>query len=706
MESDWAHAYDALGDPLTYTDRNGTTHAYSYDALGRETADTIMNLASGVDGSVMKLGFAYDDVGRLFTSTSYDGNDDIVNQVEDLYDGLGNIATEYQSHDGAVDTATTPSVGYTYDVANGDQLTSEIYPGGRTIAYNYDSGLDSTASRISSISDSSGTLQSYSYLGLSTPVTFSDGNGIELTYLSTSMGDAGDNVTGLDRFGRVDDQNWVNSSGTSIDEFQYGYDADSNVLYRDNTVLTDHSELYSYDGLNRLASFERGMLNGTNDGISGTPGESESWELDALGNWNSDTVNGTTTTRTNNAQNQVTQLGSATLGYDTNGNTTTDENGNMLIYDAWNHLISVKSGSTTTAGYTYDAKGQRITETHGSTTTDLYLSTSGQVLEERQDGAATAQYTWSPFYVNGLIERDDAPSGGALTRRLYVEQDANWNVTSLTDASGSVVERFEYTAYGNATVLTTGGTVTTDAYDMVYRFQGGRTDLVTGLVHFGHREFSAGLGRWMQQDPLGYVDEMSLYVAMRCNPSIFQDPWGEKVELQAHRVKHAGVNFHLSLRIIPDDQKNADKYAKPGPNGLLMLTVGAGPKGFWSQKLISDINRPTDWQTAMDDNIKRITIPRPPMYKSDQQFIDAIRNLDFYYKDKLTYNLFPQEGGDESDGYNSNSYIRGLLEAVGAHFPNPQDVFQGINGNQQVEFPGWRKPVPEKEFKCGDANAH
>ena len=35
------------------------------------------------------------------------------------------------------------------------------------------------------------------------------------------------------RFGRVVDQFWV-QSGTVIDRFTYGYDADANVLFSDN----------------------------------------------------------------------------------------------------------------------------------------------------------------------------------------------------------------------------------------------------------------------------------------------------------------------------------------------------------------------------------------------------------------------------------------------------------------------------------------
>ena len=74
-----------------------------------------------------------------------------------------------------------------------------------------------------------------------------------------SNGDAGDQYTGLDRFGRVVDQRWIKtSSGTATDRFQFGYDRDSNPLYRDNLVNTAMGDLYGYDGLNQLTSFQQG----------------------------------------------------------------------------------------------------------------------------------------------------------------------------------------------------------------------------------------------------------------------------------------------------------------------------------------------------------------------------------------------------------------------------------------------------------------
>src|SRR5262249_27826868 len=155
------------------------------------------------------------------------------------------------------------------------------------------SGLDDNLSRLSSFSDSSATLESYSYLGWSTIVIRAHAeSGVDLTYVKQSgesNGDAGDQYTGLDRFGRVVDQRWLHTSdGSATDRFQYGYDRDGNRLYRDNLVNGSFGELYhangssgGYDSLNELSDFRRGTLSdGDSDGIPDTvttASRSQSW---------------------------------------------------------------------------------------------------------------------------------------------------------------------------------------------------------------------------------------------------------------------------------------------------------------------------------------------------------------------------------------------------------------------------------------------
>ena len=125
---------------------------------------------------------------------------------------------------------------------------------------------------------------------------------------------------------------------------------------------------------------------------------------------------------------------------------------------------------TPTKTYTYDGLGRRITESQTisgvTTTTDLYYSNQWQVLEEDTvtSGSTTSeplQYVWSPVYVNAMVLRDQYTiTNGVVSApvRLYVEQDANWNVTALvgynsTTRQWGVVERFAYTPFGQVTML-------------------------------------------------------------------------------------------------------------------------------------------------------------------------------------------------------------------------------------------------------------
>ena len=244
------------------------------------------------------------------------------------------------------------------------------------------------------------------------------------------------------------------------------------------------------------------------------PSHSQSWSPDALGNFNSVVTDGTTQTRTHNQQNEITSIsGSGAVTYDANGNATADGTGKTFVYDAWNRLVAVKNGSTTLAAYGYDGLGRRVTETHGSTTTDLYYSAGWQVLEERQGGVVQARYVWSPAGIDTLVLRDySTQHNGVLDQRLYVQQDANGNVTALVDTSGNVVERYDYDPYGAATVLNPDFSVRgTSSYNWNYFFQGKRYDGVVGLYDSRGRVYLPTLMRWLQTDPLGLRPDNNYY---------------------------------------------------------------------------------------------------------------------------------------------------------------------------------------------------
>ena len=216
------------------------------------------------------------------------------------------------------------------------------YPNGRVVGYNYTSGLDSNISRLSSMTDSGTTLESYSYLGMGTVVKRAHAQpGVDQTFIGSGTGAGGDKYVGLDSFGRIVDQNW-DKSGTSVDRNTYTYDRNSNRTAKTNTLNSALSEVYTYDGPNQLTATNR------NSGA-----RTQSWDYDALGNWNSVTTNGTTQSRTANKQNEITAIsGATTPTYDANGNMTTDETGRQYTYDAWNRMKAVKnSGGNSLAMY-------------------------------------------------------------------------------------------------------------------------------------------------------------------------------------------------------------------------------------------------------------------------------------------------------------------------------------------------------------------
>src|SRR5207249_479271 len=117
--------------------------------------------------------------GRAYLYTSYadTGGTTIVNQVQQVYNGLGQLLTEYQAQSGSVNINTTRKVqygysfvgpsGYSYD----SRLTTITYPSTtfpRLVYYNYNSGVDDRIGRVSSLYDqySHVTLEAYAYLGL------------------------------------------------------------------------------------------------------------------------------------------------------------------------------------------------------------------------------------------------------------------------------------------------------------------------------------------------------------------------------------------------------------------------------------------------------------------------------------------------------------------------------------------------------------
>ena len=559
------YTYNQLGERVTMTDENGTAHAYAFDGLGRPTSDSVTHLGVNVDPTVQQIARSYEVRGMLQDVKSYgdsSGTGAIVNDAYLVYNDFGQLTAEYQSHSGAATVPSTsgggqggggagvsPAVQYSYSsgTANTIRPTSVTYPNGRTVTFAYNSGDDDNLSRVSYLSDTSGTLSQFNYLGLGRLVTEKYQNGATLDY----TGGTAANYSGFDNFDRIAQQPWTGGAGTLLDQFNYTYDFNGNRLTRKNVKAAGlWDEQYVNDDVNRLYQSSRGSLSAAGT-ISGTPTFQENWGLDATGNWGSysQSASGSLVlsqtrnhTSANELENIVVSGGTTSLAYDNAGNTTamplTPSGGTLALsgtctYDAWSRLVATSSGTAGVAcAFSYDGFERRLCKSTSASSTDCYLA-GQQVVETRctpSGGSATLQYqyVWSPRYIDAPVLRDDFTANPAYPRLFYLN-DANFNVTSLSGSNGGIVERCVYGAYGTPTfygALWTNASASSSVGNTTL-YTGRELDPETGLCYYRARYYSANLGRFIGRDSAGFdAGDLNLYCYCDDNALDNVDPAG------------------------------------------------------------------------------------------------------------------------------------------------------------------------------------
>jgi len=96
-------------------------------------------------------------------------------------------------------------------------------------------------------------------------------------------------------------------------------------------------------------------------------------------------------------------------------------------------------------------------------------------------------------------------------------------------ATGEVVERYSYTAYGKTTFHNPDGSVKQEQSSSVgnpYYFTGRRLDSETGLYYYRARYYDVDLGRFIGRDPIGYKGGINLYEYVGDSPTNRTDPSG------------------------------------------------------------------------------------------------------------------------------------------------------------------------------------
>jgi hypothetical protein len=198
-------------------------------------------------------------------------------------------------------------------------------------------------------------------------------------------------------------------SGTAIGNLTYTWDSNKNKTSETiGGVMSPYSFTQTgttYDAEDRRTGFARAAT-------SGTPQLSQSWNLSAVGDWNSVTTNGTAQSRTHGPTHELLTASSQSVTHDTKGNmllipasVRANSSPLVLTWDIDNRMVSADVGADSVIDVThqYDALGRRVARTASSSTT-VFVQVDQQAICDYASGAAPASSTYRYLYASYIDE--------------------------------------------------------------------------------------------------------------------------------------------------------------------------------------------------------------------------------------------------------------------------------------------------------------
>ena len=350
--------------------------------------------------------------------------------------------------------------------------------------------------------------------------TFAYDNGLRRT--SRTLGDTPGTQTAPDGwvYGRQDNLPTAINSAIPGASFSYTYDANKNKLTEGISAPMANFGFNStaYDQADRLTAWNR--TDGNLD---------QAWDLSLVGNWATFTQNQVQQTRSHTAVHEIATIDASPIAHDPTGNLTRNA-GDTLDRYTWdfdNRLSAADVDQDGTAEYLYrhDALGRRVSKTipdgEGSATTVFvgtiqeleYSPYAKQVLAEYA-ADATPNSTLRKFVYAEYIDEPvmmvacETPTEA----QYYYHQNSLYSVAAVSDATGTVVERYAYSAYGRPLLLDAAANLLdpqASAIGNPYLFTGRRLDEETSLYYYRARMYDDELGRFVSRDPIGYKGSKS-----------------------------------------------------------------------------------------------------------------------------------------------------------------------------------------------------
>ena len=279
-------------------------------------------------------------------------------------------------------------------------------------------------------------------------------------------------------------------------------------------MFQDLSFTATYDSGNRITSWNRA------DQYPGAR-ESQSWNYDDAGNWNSTTIDGNTQNRTNNTSDKATELDGNNLSYDPRGNLLQDEDNQDYTWDIDNRIAEIDpSNGSNNIEYGYDAFSRRVYKRQGGDEEVLLWWGKEEYAEHESIGSQPVIQNDLHADPNGLNTTFGRALEGDKNDIQYFHKNYLDHVYAVSDDNGSIIEHYRYSAFGEVEFFdATGSNIAASAIDNDILWNVKRFDADSGLYMYLYRHYDPAHGRWPSRDPIEEEGGLNLYGFLGCDRS-------------------------------------------------------------------------------------------------------------------------------------------------------------------------------------------